>query len=89
MRWDAVAPTITSGCVNPSKGRFLHPAEHRTITLREAALLQGFPPEHYFSLERGKFAAAELIGNAIPPEFVRHHAEPIARRLDSRRPSTS
>ena len=25
MAWDDVAPTITSGCFNPSKGRFLHP----------------------------------------------------------------
>lgn len=40
MAWDKVAPTITGGCVNPSKGRFLHPAEHRAITLREAAVLQ-------------------------------------------------
>lgn len=43
MAWDDVAPTITSGCFNPSKGRFLHPVEDRAITMREAALLQGFP----------------------------------------------
>ena len=43
MAWNAVAPTITSGCFNPSKGRFLHPEENRCITLREAAFLQSFP----------------------------------------------
>lgn len=74
MSWDDVAPTITSGCVNPSKGRFLHPEQDRTITLREAALLQTFPVGYFFSLRRGKFAAASLIGNALPPEFVRRHA---------------
>lgn len=74
MSWDDVAPTITSGCVNPSKGRFLHPEQDRTITLREAALLQTFPVDYFFSLRRGKFAAASLIGNALPPEFVRRHA---------------
>jgi DNA (cytosine-5)-methyltransferase 1 len=81
MAWDKVAPTITSGCVNPSKGRFLHPTEHRTITLREAALLQGFPPKYRFSLRRGKFAVAEMIGNALPPEFIRCHAEQVRMHL--------
>lgn len=74
MAWDKVAPTITSGCVNPSKGRFLHPRQNRCITLREAALLQAFPPRYKVSLEHGKFEAARLIGNALPPEFVRRHA---------------
>jgi DNA (cytosine-5)-methyltransferase 1 len=79
MAWDAPAPTITGGCVNPSKGRFLHPEQDRAITLREAALLQGFPPGYYFPLTRGKFAAAELIGNALPPGFVRPHAEALRK----------
>ena len=54
MSWDDVVPTITGGCTNPSKGRFLHPSEHRAITLREAALLQTFPGDYFFSLGRGK-----------------------------------
>lgn len=82
MRWNTPAPTITSGCVNPSKGRFLHPERDRAITLREAALLQGFPPTHKFSTRRGKFAAAKMIGNALPPGFVRCHAIAIRKGLD-------
>jgi DNA (cytosine-5)-methyltransferase 1 len=74
MAWNDVAPTITGGCVNPSKGRFLHPSYDRAITLREAALLQTFPKDYFFSLKRGKMPAAELIGNALPPEFIRRHA---------------
>ena len=74
MSWHEVAPTITGGCCNPSKGRFLHPVKNRTITLREAAVLQSFPPDYFFSLRRGKFPAAEMIGNALPPEFIRRHA---------------
>ncbi|MDD2754460.1 MAG: DNA cytosine methyltransferase [Methanothrix sp.] len=74
MSWNDVAPTITGGCVNPSKGRFLHPEYNRAITLREAALLQTFPLDYYFSLRRGKMPAAELIGNSLPPEFIRRHA---------------
>jgi len=81
MAWDDVAPTITGGCVNPSKGRFLHPAEDRAITLREAALLQSFPPEYVFSLARGKFAVALMIGNAFPPLFVEAHAKQVRRHI--------
>jgi len=79
MAWSKVAPTITGGCVNPSKGRFLHPEQNRAITLREAALLQSFPESYWFSLARGKFAAAVMIGNALPPEFVRRQAAQVAR----------
>jgi len=82
MAWDDVAPTITGGCVNPSKGRFLHPEEHRAITLREAALLQGFPATYEFSLDRGKCAAAQMIGNAFPPAFARAQAACIVERLE-------
>ncbi|WCO66815.1 DNA cytosine methyltransferase [Iamia majanohamensis] len=77
MAWDRPAPTITGGCFNPSKGRFLHPLENRAITLREAALLQGFAPDYTFSLRRGKEAAAGMIGNALPPPFVAAQASHI------------
>lgn len=82
MNWDDVAPTITGGCHNPSKGRFLHPEEDRAITLREAALLQTFPHDYYFSLKRGKDSAALMIGNALPPKFIRQQGEAIAKHLD-------
>lgn len=81
MSWDDPSPTITSGCVNPSKGRFLHPTEHRSITLREAAVLQDFPRRYRFPLTRGKYRAADLIGNALPPGFVAAHAGQLAQVL--------
>ena len=81
MSWDDVAPTITGGCVNPSKGRFLHPAYNRAITLREAALLQTFPRDYHISLKRGKHSAASLIGNALPPEFIRRHAVEVVKHM--------
>ena len=77
MAWDALAPTITSGCINPSKGRFLHPAQNRTITLREAALLQGFPRRYRFDVAHGKEAIALMIGNALPAPFVAAHARSL------------
>jgi DNA (cytosine-5)-methyltransferase 1 len=81
MTWDQPAPTITGGCINPSKGRFLHPDQPRAITLREAALLQSFPARYQFPLDRGKYRAADLIGNALPPRFVARQAEQIAEGL--------
>jgi DNA (cytosine-5)-methyltransferase 1 len=86
MAWDEVAPTITSGFVNPSKGRFLHPEQNRTITPREAALLQTFPADYHFPIKAGKFPVAEMIGNALPPEFIRRHAVGIAEMI-RRRPT--
>lgn len=81
MAWDDVAPTITGGCVSPSKGRFLHPYQNRAITLREAAILQSFPRNYFFSLERGKTGAALMIGNALPPKFIKAHAASIRRTI--------
>lgn len=81
MAWDKVAPTITSGCFNPSKGRFLHPEENRAITMREAALLQGFPPKYKFPITKSKSDIALLIGNALPPEFIKRHALRIKNSL--------
>lgn len=83
MSWTTQSPTITGGCINPSKGRFLHPEQNRPITLREAALLQSFPGGYHFSLERGRYPAAQMIGNAFPPKFAEHHAREIANSLDS------
>ena len=82
MAWGDVAPTITSGCSNPSKGRFLHPEEDRAITLREAALLQGFPLRYKFPTSN-KSAVALMIGNALPPPFITAHARMIRDTLQN------
>jgi DNA (cytosine-5)-methyltransferase 1 len=84
MVWEKVAPTITSGCTNPSKGRFLHPEEDRAITLREAALLQSFPKDYKFVISAGKGKIAELIGNALPPIFIQRHGYNIYECLSSK-----
>ena len=81
MAWQKPAPTITGGCINPSKGRFLHPHENRAITLREAAVLQGFPTHYFFDMSRGRYPAAEMIGNAFPPRFAEYHAREIHKHL--------
>ena len=82
MAWNTVAPTITSGCFNPSKGRFLHPEEDRAITMREASLLQGFPLDYRFAPETGKESLADMIGNALPPPFVEAHCRQIRHVIE-------
>ena len=87
MAWRKPAPTITGGCINPSKGRFLHPDQDRAITLREAACLQGFPGHYKFDMTRGRYRVAGMIGNAFPPNFAKHHARAIRRHLECVRSS--
>ena len=79
MRWEDVAPTLTTGCFNPSKGRFLHPDYDRAITMREAALLQTFPRSYQFSTKSGKSGVASMIGNALPPKFIAVHARKLLK----------
>ena len=74
LKWDSQSSTITGGCLNPSKGRFLHPEFDRSITAREAALLQTFPKDYQFDASIGKDKIALQIGNALPPEFCRIQA---------------
>jgi len=85
MSWDDVAPTITTGCINPSKGRFLHPDQDRGITIREAALLQGFPKKYIVPMAGGINPAAMLVGNAFPPAFARAQALQLRLLLNKRR----
>jgi DNA (cytosine-5)-methyltransferase 1 len=69
LSWDDYSTTITGGCLNPSKGRFLHPVKNRSITAREAALLQTFPRKYKFPKTITKTSISLLIGNALPPKF--------------------
>ncbi|CAM0656589.1 DNA cytosine methyltransferase [Acinetobacter baumannii] len=57
--------TITAGCNNPSKGRFVHPWLNHGITLRHAARLQSFPDDFIFY--GNATDQAKQIGNAVPP----------------------
>ncbi|HDS0949000.1 TPA: DNA cytosine methyltransferase [Stenotrophomonas maltophilia] len=81
MAWDHQAPTITGGCNNPSRGRFIHPSDDRVISLREAAMLQGFPGDYIFSLSHGKESLALMIGNALPPKFIEMQGLEMRRNL--------
>lgn len=57
-------PTMTTACINPSKGRFVHPTLHHGITLRQAARFQTFPDNFVF--KGGLIAGGVQVGNAVP-----------------------
>jgi len=75
MWWDRVAPTLTSGCTNVTRGRFAHPVQNRAITLREAMLLQTFPPRA--RLYGGVEKMALQVGNAVPSLLAQRIGETI------------
>lgn len=61
---DQPANTIRCTFQNPSKGRYLHPVEDRTLSLREGARLQGVPDDWTFV---GRpYPIARQIGNGVP-----------------------
>lgn len=68
LRWDRPAITITAYARNPASGRFVHPEQDRGLTVREAALLQGFPADYTLT---GSFDEQfRQVGNAVPPRFA-------------------
>jgi DNA (cytosine-5)-methyltransferase 1 len=72
MKWSEVAPTLTTGCTDLTRGRFVHPEDDRALSLREAALLQTFPKDYIFYGNSGQ--VARQIGNAVPVEMARRIA---------------
>lgn len=67
LYWDKPAITITRYARNPASGRFVHPEQHRGLTMREAAILQSFPQNFEFS---GSFDSVfKQIGEAVPPKL--------------------
>ncbi len=65
LTWDMIAPTITRWVFHPGSGRWGHPKDIRTITIREVARIQSFPDEYEFV---GSYNdQAGQLGNAVPP----------------------
>ncbi|BAJ73209.1 site-specific DNA methylase [Microbacterium testaceum StLB037] len=86
MTWDAPSPTITTQSFNFGTGRFGHPEQDRSLTLREAAMLQGFPRSYRFVKGKEKpsmQAVGRLIGNAVPPAFGRAVGETFLKMLEA------
>ena len=82
MRWNELAPTLTTQFHGFGNGRFGHPVQDRAISLREGALLQTFPRDYSFIAEDEPVrvsSIARLIGNAVPVKI----GEAIGRSIIS------
>lgn len=75
--WDRPSITITRECAHVGNGRYLHPEQDRLLTVREMALLQGFPANYTF--EGPLSAKYNQIGDAVPPLISAQIAEIIAQ----------
>lgn len=85
MEWDKPAPTMTTQCFGYGNGRFGHPEQDRAITLREAAILQTFPPQYSFLAQGEEVSFARLgrlIGNAVPVRLGEFIAETFRSHVD-------
>jgi DNA (cytosine-5)-methyltransferase 1 len=79
--WNRPAFTIRTEFYKPEKGRYLHPSEHRPITVREAARCMTFPDDFVFPEEQAMTAVAKQIGNAVPPRLAGQIASVLAEHL--------
>jgi DNA (cytosine-5)-methyltransferase 1 len=74
MKWDEPTQTITTGFLCPGRGRYVHPANRRTVTPREAARIQGFPDSFEFcppEVQASRNLLGKVIGDAVPPPLAR------------------
>ncbi len=83
LRADEPSKAITGGALRD----FLHPTEHRILTIRECALLQTFPVDfRFFGNQSEKI---QLIGNAVPPLLAEAIAVSLCGDLRQARTSTT
>lgn len=84
MKWNEPAPTLTTQFFGFGNGRFGHPSQARGLSLREGAILQGFPRSYSFVPKGGDIqfkVLGRLIGNAVPVDLGRVIGESIIEHV--------
>ncbi|GER58862.1 restriction endonuclease subunit M [Patiriisocius marinus] len=78
LEWDKPSQTIVAH-LNKDGLLFIHPDANqgRSITVKEAALIQSFPDDYEFKETMGN--NYKMIGNAVPPEMARKIAIAISK----------
>lgn len=78
IRGDRPAPTMVAHLAKDGY-MFIHPSEHRTITVREAARFQSFPDHFDFSAggEVAMSSQFRQVGNAVPPLLAMRLGEAV------------
>lgn len=85
MAWNRPAPTIKRECAHIGNDRYAHPEENRLCSIRELAMLQGFPNDFEFA---GTSLANNYrhIGDAVPPLISHQLAWVCSWMLTGKRP---
>lgn len=65
MWWDRPSPTIKRECSHVGNGRYTHPEQDRLCSVREMAILNGFPDDYKFV--GGLSNMYRHVGDAVPP----------------------
>jgi DNA (cytosine-5)-methyltransferase 1 len=80
LEWDKASPTIVAH-LHKDGLMFIHPdpLQARSITVKEAAILQSFPDDFEFLGKSGY--NYKMIGNAVPPEMAKNIALAISKTL--------
>ena len=83
LEWDKPSPTVVAHLYKDGL-MFIHPdiEQARSITVKEAALLQSFPNDFEFIGSQG--FAYKMIGNAVPPEMAKNIAVAISKKLKTK-----
>lgn len=85
MWWDRPAPTIKRECSHVGNGRYTHPDQDRLCSVREMALLNGFPIDYRF--EGSVSNRYRHVGDAVPPMIAYQLAAVVKWSLTGERPS--
>lgn len=80
MTWDGVPRAVITRFRDPKSGEYIHPEQDRTITIREAARLQGFPDRFVFHGDRS--SQYDQVGNAVPVQLAEAIGAEVRRCLD-------
>lgn len=84
MKRDEPAPTLTTQFYGFGSGRFGHPSQARGLSLREGALLQGFPKDYSFVPDDQPIrfkSLGRMIGNAVPVDLGRAIGQSIVEHV--------
>jgi DNA (cytosine-5)-methyltransferase 1 len=79
MTWDGIPRAVITRFRDPKSGEYTHPEQNRTITIREAARLQGFPDRFVFHGTRS--SQYEQVGNAVPVQLAQAIGVEVRRCL--------
>ncbi|MCX8137843.1 DNA cytosine methyltransferase [Pyrobaculum aerophilum] len=77
LMWDDIAPTVMGS------RRFIHPEEHRVLTVREQARLMGYPDGYIFL--GSKESQYNQVGESVPPPLSYAIALEVKKYLEGGR----